>query len=217
MTYLDAINKVLRRLREDEVTSVTANAYSKLIGEYINDAKRLVEDAWDWQALRETVVLSTVAGTTDYTLTGLNSSFKTLSVLNTTGSNELYAADNQWINKQVYLNSAGGSTGTPAYYAYTGFTDSGDATVTVYPKPDKVYDIRFNVVNRTEDFTLGTELLKVVPSAVVQYATGFAMEERGETGGQSGSSLLGQAKYTLGDAISLDAARFPLETIWVNY
>ena len=48
MTYLDAINRVLRRLREDEVSSVTSTAYSKLIGDYVNDAVRLVEDAWDW-------------------------------------------------------------------------------------------------------------------------------------------------------------------------
>ena len=45
MTYLQLVNSVLRRLREDEVDTVDQNSYSKLIGEYVNDAKRAVEDA----------------------------------------------------------------------------------------------------------------------------------------------------------------------------
>ena len=40
MTYLEAVNKVLRRLREREVSSVTESTYSKLIGE-IRDSFRL--------------------------------------------------------------------------------------------------------------------------------------------------------------------------------
>lgn len=45
MNYLNAINRVLRRLREDEVSSVTSTAYAKLVGDYVNDAVRLVEDS----------------------------------------------------------------------------------------------------------------------------------------------------------------------------
>ena len=59
MTYLEAVNSVLRRLREDEVVSVSANPYSKLVGELVNDAKRLVEDAWDWSSLRNTITVQT--------------------------------------------------------------------------------------------------------------------------------------------------------------
>ena len=36
MTYLQLDNSVLRRLREDEVTTVGQNSYSKLIGEFVN-------------------------------------------------------------------------------------------------------------------------------------------------------------------------------------
>jgi hypothetical protein len=54
MNYLNAINRVLRRLREDEVSSVTSTAYAKLVGDYVNDAVRLVEDSWDWSVLRTT-------------------------------------------------------------------------------------------------------------------------------------------------------------------
>ena len=59
MTYLELVNKVLIRLREDEVGSVNQTAYSKLVGEFVNDAARLVEDAWDWSALRTTLTVTT--------------------------------------------------------------------------------------------------------------------------------------------------------------
>ena len=38
MTYLQLVNSVLRRLREDEVTTVAQNSYSKLIGEFVKIA-----------------------------------------------------------------------------------------------------------------------------------------------------------------------------------
>ena len=66
MTYLQLVNSVLRRLREDEVTSVSQNSYSKLIGEFVNDAKRSVEDAYDWTALRTTLTVTTDDTTFNY-------------------------------------------------------------------------------------------------------------------------------------------------------
>ena len=50
MTYIDLVNGVLRRLRETTVSTVSSNTYSALIGDLINDAKNLVEGAWDWQS-----------------------------------------------------------------------------------------------------------------------------------------------------------------------
>ena len=35
--------------------------YIQQDGDFINDAKELVETAWDWSALRETLTISTVA------------------------------------------------------------------------------------------------------------------------------------------------------------
>ena len=51
MTYLQAVNKVLKRLRENTVSSVDETLYSRLVGEFVNDANRMVEDAWDWSEL----------------------------------------------------------------------------------------------------------------------------------------------------------------------
>lgn len=43
-TQVTIVNNILRRLREDEITSVADNAYSKLIGQFVNDAKDDIED-----------------------------------------------------------------------------------------------------------------------------------------------------------------------------
>lgn len=61
MTYLNIMNNVLRRLREEEVNSVNDSTYSKMAGDFINDAKTIVEQAADWSALRDTILVNTVA------------------------------------------------------------------------------------------------------------------------------------------------------------
>ena len=42
MTYLQLVNSVLRRLREDQVSTVEQNSYSILVGELVNEAKEIV-------------------------------------------------------------------------------------------------------------------------------------------------------------------------------
>jgi hypothetical protein len=56
MTYLQLINNVLTRLREDVITAdqIDSDPYFRFIGTAINDAKDRVEDAWQWGALRGT-------------------------------------------------------------------------------------------------------------------------------------------------------------------
>ena len=61
MTYLEMVNNILKRLRERQVSSVNENTYSALIGVLINDAKREVENAWDWSALRTSFAATTSA------------------------------------------------------------------------------------------------------------------------------------------------------------
>ena len=80
MTYLQLVNKVLVRLRENEVSTVSENNYSKLIGEYVNDAKRDVQNAWDWTGLRNTLTVDTQANVFNYVLTDADNTIKILDV-----------------------------------------------------------------------------------------------------------------------------------------
>jgi len=85
-TYLQAVNDVLVRLREEEVSTVTETSYSSLIGKFVNDAKRQIEDSYEWNILGTTVVVTTVAATSSYSLTGAGQKFRVQDVINDTNN-----------------------------------------------------------------------------------------------------------------------------------
>jgi hypothetical protein len=70
-TQLQIVNSVLTRLRESTVSSVASSDYSKLIGEFVNDAKSQMEDMWFW-TVNETEIDTSILGdssTREYDLT----------------------------------------------------------------------------------------------------------------------------------------------------
>ena len=69
MTYLNLVNAVLRKLREDEVSTVSETDYSRLVGDFVNDALSTVEASWDRSCLRSTITLTTVVDQSTYSLT----------------------------------------------------------------------------------------------------------------------------------------------------
>jgi hypothetical protein len=214
MTYLQAINKVLRRLREEEVNSPTDTAYAKLIGEFVNDAVRIVENAWDWADLRTTLQIDAYQGVSQYTLSNVNSNFKILTAYDTTDKTVLRQGTSKDFKDYFYLEGAEQSR--PTHYLFDGFADDDDtsANIRLYPTPDKAYTITLDVVDRNIDLRLGSQAIPVAALAVVQFAHAMAAEERGEVGGTQSARLYQMAQSTLSDAIAYDAARFPTETVW---
>lgn len=212
MTYLELVNKVLIRLREDEVSSVNESPYSKLVGEFVNDALRQIEDAWDWSALRSTITANTQAGIFNYILTGSGNNSKLLDVINDTSNYFVDYKTQSWFN-DAYLNKDIPSD-SPRYYTFNGVDDNGDTTVDVYPVPDGVYALRFNMVLRTKQLSADTDTIRIPHIPVVHLATALAVRERGESGAQSTPELMFSADRTLSDAIAMDAAKHPEETIF---
>ena len=219
MTYLQAVNKVLKRLRENTVSSVDETLYSRLVGEFVNDANRLVEDSWDWSSLRTTVTETVTAANgiiparSQFMLPNVTSQFKTLNVINETQKCFMNLGTQTELQKVKYIDPV--TPSVPTHYVYGGAFSQG-VLVDVYPVPDKTYTLQFTIVDRTEELTSDTQGLKVPSLPVVQFAHAMAVEERGETGGTTAAMLMGVAKSSLSDAISFDAARFPTETIWVD-
>ena len=212
MTYLNLVNSVLRRLRENEVSTVSFDTYSKLIGDIVNDAKDLVESAWDWSALRTTLAINTVADTSNYSLTGSADKVKELNVINDTSNLVMQYQTNNWFDEQYYINTP--ATGAPNYYTYGGVDTNGDQTIDVYPKPDAVYALRVDVVKRNAVLSADTDTLDVPEIPVIQLAVALATRERGETGGTSTAEYFQIANRYLGDAIAHDAGRHPEELIF---
>lgn len=212
MTYLNLMNNVLRRLREDEVSSVSATTYTKMVSDFINDAKKLVEESNDWSALRETIVVSTTASDNSYSLTGSGDNVKVMSVINDTQNCFMEYQTKDWFNDSLYIANA--VEGAPKYYTYNGLDSSGDTEVLVGPTPDGVYSLRFDVVKRQADLSTNTDTLLVPAMPVIHLAVALLARERGETGGTSTAEYFSIADKFLSDAIAIDAAKHPEEMVF---
>jgi hypothetical protein len=213
MTYLQLVNNVLRRMREDEVTSVNQNTYSKMVGDFVNDAQKIVADAWDWSQLRQVITINTVAGTSEYLLSGANYDSKILTSWNDTSNLWLEYQPTQWIERAYFTAEV--PEGSPMYYTNYSMT-SGEPVVKVYPEPNDVYTLVFNVVVRDVTLTNNTDVVLLPTLPIIHLAVALLARERGETGGTATNEYLGIADRYLSDAIAHDANRHPEELVW-NY
>jgi len=213
MTYLEAVNSVLRRLREREVNSVSESSYSKLIGDFVNDAKAEVENAWNWSSLRTTLSLTTTADIFNYELNGSQNNFNVIDVINDTTNMFMEYKSGQAFDK-LFLTQEPTSKGAPIYYNWNGVSSDGDTQVDIYPIPDSAYTIRFNVLLRNTELTSDADIIHVPHRPIVLLAFAKAIEERGEDGGNSSQYAFGTGMRALADEIAYDAARRPEDTIW---
>ena len=213
MNHLDIVNKVLVRLREQQVSSVNQTAYSQLISSLVNEAKILVEDAWDWSGLRTTLTGTTTEGVFNYSIEGSSSRFKVVDVVNDTSNQFMYLCSTTEFN-DLFYNTDEPTEGEPLKYTYRGTDGEGNLVVDVWPIPDGEYDLRFDGVARTEDLVADTDTLKVPTQPVFLLAYAYAVDERGEDMGQASAYAHQRAKSSLSDAIALDAARYPDEITW---
>jgi len=212
MTYLQLVNNVLKRLRERTVSTIEETAYSTLISLLVNDAKEEVENAWAWSALRETLTVTTVADTFNYELNGTQNRLTVLDALNDSDNFFLQYKEAHEMNN-LFLNSTP-SRESPRYYSFNGVSSDGDTLIDLYPIPNGVYTLRFNVIKRTADLTADADTLTIPSQPVIHLAYAKAVEERGEDGGVAGMSAYNTAQRAISDAIALDAAKHPEETIW---
>lgn len=214
MTYLELVNSVLRRLRETEVSSVSDNAYSKMIGEFVNDAKRNVEDAYPWNALADTLSATTTADIFNYVLVGSGQRFRVLDVINDTSNAIMTLAPTKWMDKQFLVNSP--AKASPTYYNFNGVDANGDTQVDLYPIPNAAYDLRFNIIKPQEPLSANTDKLLVVSEPVIFLAYAKALAERGEDGGISSNEAYALYKQSLSDAIAIETGRYIEEQEWVS-
>lgn len=212
MTYLDLVNSVLRRLRETEVSAVSDNAYSKMIGEFVNDAKRTVEDAYNWNALYNTVTVSTVDNTSTYSVTGAGQRFKLIDVVNDTSNWFLDEQTKAWFDEQFLVNTP--SKGQPQNYIFQGTDSSGDTKIKLFPVPDGVYSIVLNMVLPQTALANSADVLKVPFEPVLFLAYAKALAERGEDGGIASSEAAQMYRQSLADSIAIENGRHSDESQW---
>ena len=234
MTYLDLINNVLTRLREDTIIAgfVDSNPFYRVIGSHVNDAKDRVEDAWQWSALRgtDTIDLSVPTVKPPEALIGqyeLPNSADNHYVLKGVYVSKADPSDGyyplRWINKQKMISRYSGGankveqTETPSEFTILGrAAATGNLTIAVYPRVDlsTTNNLSIDRVRHQAPLVNPTDRLLVPSLPVYTLATALASRERGEIGGTPTSELFALADRHLSDAIAQDSALFANELDW---
>lgn len=212
--YLELTNDVLIRLREPEASAVTDNAYVKLIAKYVNDSKRQVEDAYNWNALSETLSATTATDIFSYVLEGTGQRFRVIDVLNDTSNYVMKNATTRWMNDMFLI--ANPAKGAPMYYNFNGTDTNGDTLIDVFPIPNGVYNLRFNVIRPQVELSANSDKLLVPHEPVILGALARAQAERGEDGGVQSAETYALFKQSLADAIALESARYVEESEWYS-
>lgn len=211
MTYLEIVNKVLRLSREDEITGVseTDDVYALLVCDFVNDAKRYVEEAHNWNSLRTEWAITTANGTASYPLTNAGKHAKIEYILG--NKYEVRNAPLKVINREANINAG---TGEPTKWATNGVDASNDVQIKFYPTPDAVYNFTVYGYEPQADLALDADVLTIPDQPVVYRALALALRERGEVGGQTAAEVFMLADQHLSDAIARDADMSSYDYIW---
>lgn len=204
-TFLQAVNEIQSRLRETVTASVTTSTYSTLLGRYVNDAKRQVEDAWEWDCLSTTFTQATIANTSTYTVTGSGLRQRGVTVNDSTNRVQLQNVPIQWILDQQQLSTVG--TGVPSYYAWNG-TDGTDSKIELFPTPAGVYSLKINATVPQATLSSDSTVITVPSEPVIAGALAMALVERGEDGGLNSAEAYNLFKSVLADYISIEQSKF---------
>lgn len=207
MTYLELINDVLIRLRESTVSTNNETSYSSLIGKFVNDAKRQIEDAYAWNVLGQTLTITTVAGTYIYSMTGVGQKFQVMDAINVTSNVGL--RNISFVEMNRLQNFTTPISGIPEAYAFDGVDGNGDTKVVLYARPDNVYSIQFSLTVPQATLAADSTSVLVPDVLVVQNAYARALVERGEDGGLASSEAYALYRTMLADYIALESTRYP--------
>lgn len=214
MTYLEAINSVLAKLRHVSVASPTSTEFAITVGTYVNEAKRYVEDAWDWRVLRSDEEITTSATVATYSIPSSNERTRLLRdrasdiwlLRNTTKGwwmRELpEAAYMQWIENP--------QEDSPSRFMWRGVS-AGARQIRVYPTPDAVETLTGVFITPQSDLTTGSTDITVPYYPVILWAYYYMISERGENRGTTAAEARDRAMTALSDAIAQDGGQSTME------
>jgi hypothetical protein len=214
MTYLELVNGVLTRMREDTVTTLAGESdpVVLIVADLVNDAKRTVEDSHTWNSLRYEWDFTTVPGQALYGLTDAGQYANIEYIFGSDGS-ELRQERLVDIKRKKSKGVSGNGT---LYYAPNGKDANRDLQIELFPVPVAAVDFTVGGFKRQGDLTADDQNMLVPNKPVLYYALALAARERGEVGGQSSAELFQMANQFLSDAIAYDASNTELDNIWMT-
>lgn len=197
-TYLQAINKVLRNLREETVTTLAAD-YTLQIGDYVNQAKEEVDRAAQWTSYYSVVSDVTIsANAFSGTITGTDDARSTVWRDPATGcafifditdsSDPIDISNNErslsWWTKHRYLEP-NQTVADVNFWAVGRTSDNDSLTLYTWPAPSAEKTVQIAMWIPAGELTATTDEILVPSTPIILGATWFALLERGEELGQN--------------------------------
>ena len=209
VSVLRVVNKVLSRLREDTVTSMTETAYAGFVLGILNDARREVEQAYNWEAITDVVPVNTVANTNFIAVKGggftTNERSRVIEVYNSTTDTYLSPRPLSDIRR---MENDDATEAEPHYYAHDGVDASQDILLRLWQIPDQVYALEVACYNPQDDFTTSqnatTDIIKVPWLPVYHRTLALAIRERGDDGGFQYEEVYQEYLTALNDAVAYE-------------
>ena len=214
-TLLQITNRVLRRLREDEVADLS-ETYPALIAEFVGDIVAELNEATIWNAYDTEYTVSVLVGTRDYALTGTTN--ESMLLYQPDGSPQAWIFDdsNDTDGEQmIYLDPSeyyrrlqqdrGMENDKPSWFTIEKDTDNDDLYIRLWPKPSatKYIRIRFNSPPAELDAAADAAVEIKLPARLVRLgALMLAAEERGEEMGERAARY--EQRYTLAKAAAIE-------------
>lgn len=219
MTYLQLVNEVLKRLREDQVSTVVSNTYSTLIGTFINDAKREVENAWSWNVLRKSYSINGDGTNYTFDISTLDEPDARLAyddcgqpmVFDITDNDEFQLNE---YSQEVFLRrrltdpDSWITNDKPCWFAVTKDTD-GQWVISFDGVPASTRDYVAYFYVPQDELDADSTVVQVPWRPLVHLALLYALDERGEEIGEPGSKAWLRYENSLTDAIAMDSVGNP--------
>jgi len=216
-TVLTVVNKVLRKLREPEVSTIDGDDGAELVLDFLNETNKEVQDAFNWRALQVKTSIAMVASQSQYAITDTPEGSDILMVYNQTNNNYLTLSQH---DVEEGLKVASPTEGKPRYYNYAGRDSSGDILIDLYPVPDTTDTLVVttkSVQGTLDEITDLNTVLKMPEYCLFLGAYAKAVAERGEDDSETFNKA--DAKYyrALSDSIALeDSLQGKVNSEWSN-
>jgi hypothetical protein len=218
LTFLNIINRVLRRLRETEVATYNETEFSTLIGDVVNTVKSEMEEAWYWNSLRDTYSVAASYPSASYALTGTSSEGIVMDAWNRTYGNEIKRGTSAGFNRKYFGTPVGQSVprGIVSEYVQTGLDTNYDIKVDIYPPPSEDQTLYFNVYVPQADMAADATITRVPQNVLIEEVVARMRVARGVEGApQAAPGETFIMTNLLARAIADDQSADGTETDWV--
>lgn len=214
MTYLEIVNEVLVRMREDTASTLQGQSDNVIlvVMAAVRDAAHRVQTAHQWNALSLDTTAAATAGSS--TITVATNDEKYVDV------ESIYRANGERL-KQInraelhHRRATQQPTGNPGYWAVDGVTSTG-VKISLFPTPTASETLTVYGHEKPTPLSGDDDALVVPYMPVLQLAMAIASAERGEIGGQPTAELFMIADRYLSDAVALDASMTLTDDIWYS-